>query len=163
MDNYFRETQAHEWILSSQTGAYALSTGNLLNQRKYNGLLIKSDKDFQRVLLVSSIEEEIEGNGEVFYIDSTHYANCIYPEGVLHLVKSWLRPYPVFLYSSVSHNDDILIKKEIMMDEKSSTVLIKYTNLSSDTLHFRIKPKYAMRNHHHLNEAGIWDRVGVHT
>ena len=59
MANYFLETQSHEWILSARNGAYALGTGNLINQRKYNGLLIKSDINFERMLLVSSIEEEV--------------------------------------------------------------------------------------------------------
>jgi len=163
MSGYFLETQSHEWILSAQNGAYALGTGNLINQRKYNGLLTKSDSNFQRVLLVSSIEEEVEWRGESFFLDSSHYNNCIFPEGFLHLVKSWLRPYPVFLYSAVPHNEDILIKKEIMMDENSSTVLIKYTNLSNHKLHFRLRPKFALRNHHYLNEAGTWDRVHVHS
>ena len=163
MANYFLETQSHEWILSSQNGAYALGTGNLINQRKYNGLLVKSDKNFQRALLVSGIEEVVEWRGESFNMDSSHYSNCIFPEGFLHLVKSWLRPYPVFLYSAIPHNEDILIKKEIMMDEITSTVLIKYTNLSTHKLHFRLRPKFAIRNHHHLNEAGTWDRVRTHT
>ncbi|MCL2063809.1 MAG: amylo-alpha-1,6-glucosidase [Candidatus Cloacimonetes bacterium] len=163
MADYFMETQAHEWILSAQNGAYALGTGNLLNQRKYNGLLVKSDSEFQRIMLVSGIEEEINWRGDKFFIDSAHYSNCIYPEGFLHLVKSWLRPYPVFLYSALPHNEDILIKKEIMMHENSSTVLIKYTNLGSHTLHFKLRPKFAMRNHHHLNELGIFDKVMAHS
>ena len=163
MADYFMETQAHEWLLTAQNGAYALGTGNLLNLRKYNGLLVKSDIEFQRIMLVSCIEEEVNWRGDKFFIDSSNYSNCIYPEGFLHLVKSWLRPYPVFLYSSLPHNDDILIKKEIMMDEKTSTVLVKYTNLGSHTLHFKLKPKFAMRNHHHLNESGIFDRIKVHT
>jgi len=163
MSDYFMETQAHEWILSSGTGAYALGTGNLINQRKYNGLLIRSDADFGRILLVSGIEEEIEWRGEAMFLDSSHYNNCIYPEGFLHLVKSWLRPFPVFLYSSLPHNEDILIKKEILMDETTSTVLIKYTNLCKNTLKFRLRPKFALRNHHYLNEAGTWDRVVADT
>ena len=162
MADYFMETQAHEWLLTAQNGAYALGTGNLLNQRKYNGLLVKSDRNFNRFLLVSTIEEKIQWRGDDFFINNSSYSNCIYPEGFLHMVKSWLRPYPVFLYSSVPHNQDILIKKEILMDETSSTVLIKYTNLSAHTLHFKIKPKFAMRNHHYLNEPGTFDRVHVH-
>ena len=162
MVNYFLETQSHEWIVSARNGAYALGTGNLINQRKYNGLLIKSDINFERVLLVSSIEEEVEWRGESFNMDSSNYNNCIFPEGFLHLVKSWLRPYPIFLYSSIPHNEDILIKKEIMMDEATSTVLVKYTNLSSHKLHFRLRPKFAMRNHHHLVDLGTWNRVKIH-
>jgi len=161
MSDYFFETQWHEWILSSHNGAYALGTGNLINQRKYNGLLVSSDPAFQRSLLVSSIEEQIEMGGESCFLDSSHYQNCVFPEGFLHLVKSWLRPYPVFLYSAIPHSDNILVKKEIMMDEESSTVLVKYTNLSNHKLHFRLRPKFALRNHHYLNAAGTWDSISL--
>jgi len=161
MSDYFFETQWHEWILSSQNGAYALGTGNLINQRKYNGLLVGSDAGFNRSLLVSSIEEEIEMGGKSCFLDSSHYQNCVFPEGFLHLVKSWLRPYPVFLYSAIPHSDNILVKKEIMMDEETSTVLVKYTNLSNHKLHFRLRPKFAMRNHHYLNSSGTWNNVVV--
>lgn len=160
MANYFLETQSHEWILSNINGAYALGTGNLVPQRKYHSLLTQSNKNFDRFNLLASMEEMIEWRGESFFLDSNHYNSCIYPEGFLHLVKSWLRPYPVFLYSALPHNDDILIKKEILMDETTNSILIKYTNLSSHRLHFKLRPKLAMRNHHHLNQAGTWD--GAH-
>ena len=41
MNNYFMETHHHEWILTNRRGGYALGTGNLINQRKYHGLLIR--------------------------------------------------------------------------------------------------------------------------
>ena len=163
MANYFLETQSHEWLLSNKLGGYAIGTGNLVPQRKYHSLLTKSNQQFERVSLLSTIEEEIEWRGETFNLDSNHYNNCIFPEGFLHLVKSWLRPYPIFLFSSVPHNDDILVKKELMMDEFTNSILIKYTNLSSHKLHFRIRPKFSLRNHHHLNEPGVWDNEEIIT
>ena len=48
MNNYFMETHHHEWILTNRFGSYALGTGNLINQRKYHGLLIASDSQFLR-------------------------------------------------------------------------------------------------------------------
>ncbi len=154
MADYFLETHHHEWILTNTKGGYALGTGNLVNQRKYHGLLIASDYNFQRRHLVSGIEELVEWRGDSFYLDSNNYSNCIFPEGFLHLVKSWLRPYPVFLYSSLPHNDDILVRKEIMMSEKSNTVMIKYTNLGSHKLHLCLRPKFTMCNHHQINSPG---------
>ncbi|MGI6199040.1 MAG: glycogen debranching enzyme N-terminal domain-containing protein, partial [Candidatus Cloacimonadaceae bacterium] len=47
------ETHHHEWILSNRNGAYALGTGNLINQRKYHGLLIGCDDKFTRLHLVA--------------------------------------------------------------------------------------------------------------
>ena len=154
MSDYFLETQHHEWILTNKYGSYALGTGNLINQRKYHGLLTASDKKLNRASLLTSIEERIEWRGEEIYLDSCNYENCIYPEGFLHLVKSWLRPYPVFLYSSLPHNNDILIRKEIKMDYETNTILISYKNLSKHLIHMKLRPKVDMISHHYLNKPG---------
>ncbi len=163
MSNYFMETQHHEWILTNRLGGYALGTGNLVNQRKYHGLLVAGFDNLERRHLVESMEEKIEWRGEEFYLDSNNYSNCIYPEGFLHLVKSWLRPYPIFLYSTAHHDDAILILKEIMMDRDSNTVMIRYTNLGNHQLHFQLRPKLSMRVHHDLNAPGTWDREQLNT
>jgi len=152
------ETHHHEWILTNKLGGYALGTGNLINQRKYHGLLIASDKDFQRYHLVAGMEEKVEWRGQTLYLDSNNYSNCIYPEGFLCLVKPWLRPYPIFLYSALPHQNDILILKELMMDEDSNTILVKYTNLGHHKLHLTLLPKYTMTPHHELNAPGSLDR-----
>ena len=157
MNNYFMETHHHEWILTNKLGSYALGTGNLINQRKYHGLLIASDKQFNRRHLIAGMEEKVEWRGEIIHLDSNNYSNCIYPEGFLYLVKPWLRPYPIFLYSAIPHQNEILIRKEIMMDADSNTVLVKYTNLGHHKLHFKIHPKYTMAIHHELNQPGSLD------
>ncbi len=157
------ETHHHEWILTNRLGSYALGTGNLINQRKYHGLLIASDERFQRHHLVGGIEEKVEWRGQTVHLDSNNYSNCIYPEGFLCLVKSWLRPYPVFLYSALPHQNDILIRKEIMMDAGTNTVLIKYTNLGHHKLHFNLHPKFTMMLHHELNQPGSLDHLGFDT
>ncbi len=163
MSNYFMETQHHEWILTNRHGGYCLGTGNLVNQRKYHGLLIAGFQNLERWHLVESMEEKIEWRGEEIYLDSNNYSNCIYPEGFLHLVKSWLRPYPIFLYSTAHHDDAILILKEIMMDRESNTVMIRYTNLGDHQLHFQLRPKLSMRIHHDLNAPATWDNEQLNT
>lgn len=145
------ETHHHEWILTNKLGAYALGTGNLINQRKYHGLLIASDKSFNRNHLVAGIEEKVEWRGETMYLDSNNYSNCIYPEGFLHLVKPWLRPYPAFLYSALPHQDEILILKELMMDLDTNSIMVKYTNLGQHKLHFVFNPKFTLCPHHDIN------------
>lgn len=163
MNNYFMETHNHEWILTNRKGGYALGTGNLINQRKYHGLLVSSDENFQRTHLVAGIDETVEWRGITFHLDSNNYSNCVYPEGFLHLVKPWLRPYPAFLYSALPHQNEIMVLKEIMMDEKTNTTLVRYTNLGSHKLHFEFHPKYTMLNHHEVNAPGSLDREQFET
>ncbi len=155
------ETHHHEWILTNKLGAYALGTGNLINQRKYHGLLVAGDGSFTRRHLVAGIEEKVEWRGEILHLDSNNYSNCIYPEGFLHLVKPWLRPYPAFLYSALPHQDEILILKEIMMDAETNTTLVKYTNLGHHRLHFEFHPKFTMCPHHDINAHGSLDFIDI--
>ncbi len=157
MNNYFMETHHHEWLLTSRQGGYALGTGNLINQRKYHGLLVSSDSQFQRQHLVAGLEEKVEWRGEIIHLDSNNYSNCIYPEGFLYLVKPWLRPYPIFLYSALPHQNEILILKELMMDESSNTIMVKYTNLGHHKLHMELHPRYTMLPHHELDAPGSLD------
>lgn len=159
MNNYFMETHNHEWILTNRQGSYALGTGNLVNQRKYHGLLVASKDKLVRQHLVAGIEEKVEWRGESFFMDSTNYSNCIYPEGFLHLVKPWLRPYPIFLYSALPHQNEILVLKEIMMDDESNSTLVKYTNFGSHPLQFELLPKFTMCPHHEINAYGSLDFV----
>jgi predicted glycogen debranching enzyme len=163
MNNYFMETHHHEWILTNKKGGYALGTGNLINQRKYHGLLVAGDKELNRIHLVAGMEEKVEWRGEIIHLDSNNYSNCIYPEGFLYLVKPWLRPHPIFLYSALPHQNDILIRKEIFIDENSNTVMIRYTNLGHHKLHFEFHPKYTMHNHHEINYPGSLDYENFET
>lgn len=157
------ETHHHEWILTNRKGGYALGTGNLINQRKYHGLLIASDENFQRNHLVAGMEEKVEWRGETFNLDSNNYSNCVFPEGFLYLVKPWLRPYPIFLYSALPHQNDILIRKELFMDQDSNTIVIRYTNLGHHKIHLQVHPKYTMINHHEINEPGSLDQEEFET
>jgi predicted glycogen debranching enzyme len=163
MNNYFMETHHHEWILTNKKGGYALGTGNLINQRKYHGLLVAGSQALKRTHLVAGIEEKVEWRGETIHLDSNNYSNCIYPEGFLYLVKPWLRPYPIFLYSALPHQNEILIMKEIFMSEHSNTIVIRYTNLGQHTLHLELHPKYTMHDHHELNKPGSLDSEAFET
>ena len=80
-NEYQRESRHHEWLLTNRIGGYALGYGNFINQRKYDGLLIASQEGFRRVHLLSSLEERIEWVGQVSYLDSSSYPNCIFPNG----------------------------------------------------------------------------------
>ncbi|TYB30524.1 MAG: hypothetical protein FXF47_08760 [Candidatus Mcinerneyibacterium aminivorans] len=154
-DNYKKEVFHHEWILTNNFGGYSLGFGNLINERKYNGLLIAADKTVRNHIVFNQ-EEKVECGIGNFYLDSNSYLDCIYPNGYKHIVKSWLRPYPSVLFSSLPFNEKILILKEIKMHKEKNITLVKYTNLSSQTLYFTVRPKYTLRNHHHINKPGYW-------
>jgi len=158
MDSYYsKEVMHHQWILSNRRGSYAMGFGDLINDRKYDGLLIASDDNLKRTHLVYGAEEEVEWRGNKFFLDSNSYSNCIYPDGYEYIIKTWLRPYPSFLFSSNPANEEILILKEIMMDENENITLVKYSNIGSHPMHISVKPKLTMVEHHTLNSPGSLD------
>ena len=153
------ENAYSEWILSNRLGGYAIGPGNLINTRKYHGLLVASDSELKRVHLVSSVEERIGLKGEFMNLDSSSYQGTIHPDGYTHLVRAWLRPYPSFLFSSSPFSGYILILKEILMDEGTNVTLLRYTNLGTVPLRFFFRYKFTLRDHHRVNSPGTFDRV----
>lgn len=151
----------NEWIMTNGLGGYALGFGNMLNKRKYNGLLISSDNTFKRMHIISSIEEKVELENNYFFMDSNHYKNCIYPNGWEHIVRMWMRPYPAILYSSYPFDKRYLILKEIFMVQGKNAVVVKYTNMFKLWIKLVLRPKFTMRNHHFVNTPGTFDSVRI--
>ncbi len=156
-DGPLYENFYNEWILTNGKGGYALGFGNLINERKYDGILIASDSHLVRQHLVSSIEEKIFFHNSSFYLDSNNYLNIIYPYGYRHILKSYMRPYPFFLYSSYPFNPEVLIAKYIMMHPDKNINIVFYTNLSVDSLNIELKPKFSCRFYHDINKPGTLD------
>ena len=150
----------YEWICTNGIGGYALGSRDLINKRKYHGLLIASYDNLKRIHLVSSIEEKFIFNDKTVFIDSNNYYDTVYPTGYKRILKSWVRPYPSFLYNLADDtNDMIFLLKEIFMPKDSNTVLIRYTNLSGRKIEYRLRPKFTMRDHHWVNKPGTYDTV----
>ncbi len=150
-----------EWILTNGTGAYALGFGNMVNKRKYDGLLIAERHQHKRVHTLATIEEQVESGGTVFPLDSNHYLNCIHPNGAAHIVESWLRPYPCALFSTLPPNPGFVVFKEIFLAEGKNVVVVRYTNRGEQPIELTLRPKFTLRDHHAVNTPGTWDRVGL--
>ena len=152
-----------EWILTNNLGGYALGFGDMINKRKYNGLLISSFDQMKRVHILSSLEEKVESNGAVFDLDSSHYKECIHPTGYKKISRVWLRPYPCALYSTVPPVDNYMILKEMFMIQGKNATVIKYTNRGKFPVFFTLRPKFSMRDHHKVNHVGTWDYTPTRT
>ena len=157
--SFLRAVYHHEWLLTNGIGGYALGLGNLLNERKYNGLLIAGLPNFERLHVLSGLEEMIEWRGHEFNIDANHYPDCIYPQGYEHIVKAWIRPHVSVLYSSYPADRETLLLKEIMMPPGMNAVVVRYRNLGAYPLNLTVRPKFTMRNHHVVLPQGDWDRI----
>ncbi len=149
----------YEWVLTNSLGSYALGASNLINRRKYHGLLISSDRLFKRTHLLSSLEEKVESDGGSFFLDSTNYTGIVHPDGFKRIRAYFLRPYPCFVYTGLSRQFPITIVKTIKMHPELNIVSVKYANIGKNAAHLNIRPKYSIRDHHSVNAPGRWDNT----
>ncbi|MDD5454129.1 MAG: amylo-alpha-1,6-glucosidase [Candidatus Ratteibacteria bacterium] len=158
MENF--EFSQYEWILTNSQGGYALGAANLLNHRKYHGLLVASDLNFKRTHLVSSVEEQLQTkDGMSFFLDANNYHNVIYPHGYKFMVEYFLRPYPSFLYSCNPPSSELLILKTIQMHPFKNICIVKYYNLGKIPFKLVLRPKFTLREHHSVHKTTFWDKV----
>ncbi len=148
----------YEWVLTNSLGGYALGASNMINRRKYHGLLVSSDKFFKRTHLVSSIEELVNDGESDFYLDSSNYPGITHPEGCKRIKTYFLAPYPCFVYSGISPGGGVLIVKTIKMHPEKNVSSVNYKNTGGKTLSLVLRPKFSMRDHHSVTPPGSWNR-----
>ncbi len=146
-----------EWILTNRKGGYAIGPENLLNYRKYHGILIASFEGMKRIHLVGSIEEKISFEDKSFYLDSNHYPGVIYPDGYKHLIFHFLRPFSAFVYSTHPPDEEIIILKTVKMHENENLTVVQYKNMGKKRINLFLRPKFTIRDHHSLHLPGYWD------
>ncbi len=155
----FQKISDREWLLTNGIGGYALGFGNMLNKRKYNGLLIAATDSENKHHILSCMEELVELEGSNFHLDSNHYANCIFPHGYAQILKTWLRPYPCTVYSTTPPMPDLMISRELFMVPGKNAVVVKYNNLGDQAIDLVVRPKFSLRNHYDINLSGTWHRT----
>lgn len=146
-----------EWILTNEKGGYCSGTSQLINSRKYHGILIGGYKNFKRTHLVASIEEKVMVDGREIFLDSNYYPNIIHPDGYRRIIFYFPRPFPVFIYSMDPGSKEGLLLKFLQMHPEQNFVRICYRNLSSRKIELFLRPKFTIRDHHRLNPPNSLD------
>ncbi len=112
-----------EWIIGNGLGGYASSTVIGAGTRTYHGLLVAAPENSPgRVLLLSSLDEELSLNGEVYRLATHKYPGTVSPEGFNYLSKFILAPFPMWVYQP----DVFTVKKKVFMVHNSNTTCILY-------------------------------------
>jgi predicted glycogen debranching enzyme len=135
-----------EWVIANGLGGYASSTLIGAGTRTYHGLLVAAPKSSPgRVLLLSSLDEEISINQETYQLATHKYPGTVYPSGFNYLTKFILAPFPLWVYQT----GDFTVKKKIFMIHNSNTTCILYDIKSrKEGATFRIFPMINSRDFH---------------
>ncbi|PAV12005.1 glycogen debranching protein [Methanosarcina spelaei] len=148
----YEEGIKKEWIVGNGLGGYASSTVIGANTRTYHGLLVASpEKSPGRFVLLSSLDEEISINEEVYRLATHKYPDTVFPSGFNYISKFILVPFPLWVYQF----GDFTIKKKIFMIHNSNTTCILYNIRSRrEGALLRIFPLVNSRNFHYTVRSG---------
>lgn len=147
----YREGIKREWIIGNGLGGYASSTVIGAGTRTYHGLLVAApESSSDRVLLLSSLDEEISIDNDTYRLATHKYPGTVFPTGFNYLSKFILAPFPLWVYQP----DVFTIKKKIFMIHKSNTTCILYDIRSrKEGALLRIFPLINSRNFHYTTRA----------
>lgn len=141
-----------EYLITSEKGLYASSSLCTCHQRKYHGLLVAPQPqiDSENHLLISGIDETIKtGNCSVNF--AIHkYPGLYHPEGQHYIKEFYGTPILKWVYQL----HDIILTKEILLSDKESGALIRYSlEEASGDIELTFVPLMAFRNIHKLCKA----------
>ncbi|MGB9929453.1 MAG: amylo-alpha-1,6-glucosidase [Methanosarcina sp.] len=142
----YEEGIKREWIIGNGLGGYASSTVIGAGARTYHGLLVAAPENSpDRILLLSSLDEEISIDEDVYRLATHKYPGTVFPTGYNYLSKFILSPFPLWVYQT----DVLTIKKKVFMIHKSNTTCILYDIKSrKEGALLRIFPLINSRNFH---------------
>ncbi len=149
----YEEGIKREWITGNGLGGYASSTVIGANTRTYHGLLVAAPRNFHgRVVLLSSLDEEISVNDETYKLAAHKYPENIASNGFNYLLEYSQNPLPFWVYQP----DDFTMKKKVFMVYNSNTTCILYdieSRKEKEAL-LRIFPLINSRDFHYTARSG---------
>ncbi|MBP9758878.1 glycogen debranching enzyme family protein [Candidatus Dojkabacteria bacterium] len=140
----------NEYLLTNNTGSYSSSDYLQGNTRKYHGLLVVSDDDVKRKVIVSTLEERLVFNGtEEEYLSTTTFnPNLVSPNGSVHLINKIIDDKITLDYLV----GEIKVLKQIQMIPKNDQILVSYKISSPFLTNFKITPFLTNRSFHDLSK-----------
>lgn len=141
------ETPFVEWLETNGAGSYAASTACGRNDRRYHGLLVAAlDPPVGRHVLLSKLEETIEGGGQLYELSTNNYRGAVHPRGLDNIQLCARDPFPRVVWKL----DHIQIEKTVAMARRERTVAIRYRLISGGNIKLTLRPLVAFRADHWL-------------
>jgi glycogen debranching enzyme, archaeal type, putative len=152
----YEEGIKREWISGNGLGGYASSTVIGVGTRTYHGLLVAAPENSPgRFVLLSSLDEEITTNEDIYKLAVHKYPDTISPTGFNYLSEFIQNPFPLWVYKP----SDFTIKKKVFMIHNSNTTCILYDIESrkedkEEEALLRIFPLVNSRDFHYTARSG---------
>jgi predicted glycogen debranching enzyme len=149
-----------EFIRANKTGCYASQTIVGTRTRKYHGLLVAPQPQFDsnNHIFLSSLDETLVVQGQHYHLATHQFPSnqggqVFAPRGHKYLEARQMDPIPALTYRI----GDILIRKEMLLAQDEDRLMIRYTVLESGGGAFtmRLLPLLAFRSIHRLSKANL--------
>ena len=138
-----------EWIITNGIGGYSSGTIIGANTRKYHGLLVAAlDENYERFLVLSRLNEEIEMDKKTYSISSNECPGYI--ENGFKYQKCFAKEYlPEFFYDVKG----VQIIKKIGIVHGENKVAVTYTiKAGNNNVKFKLSPIINFRNFHETKD-----------
>ncbi len=140
-----------EYLITNKIGAFSSSTYHSSNTRKYHGLLVVSDSNLFRKVIVNRISEVLlfEDGREVELVKFL-YKDSKIENNISKYVKSFYS-YPYF-HLKYGIGEDIIIEKSILLSDFENSVKVRYLvhNRGESSFKLSVAPFLTNRNFHSL-------------
>ncbi len=148
----YEEGIKREWITGNGLGGYASSTVIGTGTRTYHGLLVAAPENSPgRFLLLSSLDEEISSNEEIYKLAAHKYPDTVCPTGFNYLTEFIHTPFPVWIYQP----GDFTVMKKVFMVHNSNTTCVLYDIESrKEGALLKIFPLVNSRDFHYTSRSG---------
>ena len=148
----YEEGIKREWIIGNGLGGYASSTIIGAGTRTYHGLLVAAPENPPgRTLLLSSLDEEISIDENVYQLATHKYPDSVSPIGFNYLSEFLLTPFPLWVYQV----EDFTVEKKVFMLHNSNTSCILYDiTCKKEGALLRIFPLVNARDFHLTSRSG---------
>lgn len=145
-----------EMLSTNRAGGYMNTTIVCCNTRKYHGLVVcpKPDsEDEENYVLLSSLDESITHEGQVFNLAIHRFSGIYDPRGHKYITDFKYTPTPTITYRVGS----VIIKKELLWLHSNTQLLIRYTVIDAPgAIRLKLRPFLAFRNVHTVTQANVF-------
>jgi predicted glycogen debranching enzyme len=148
----YEEGIKREWIIGNGLGGYASSTVIGVSTRTYHGLLVAAPENSPgRFVLLSSLDEEISTDEDIYKLAVHKYPGTVSPTGFNYLSEYTQNPFPLWVYQP----GDFIVKKKIFLVHNSNMACILYDIESKkEEAVLKIFPLINSRDFHYTTRSG---------
>ena len=140
----------NEYLLTNQIGGFSSSDLVEGNTRKYHGLLIVSDENLNRKVIVGSVEEKVTINGKEYFLNAARYKSGVKsPDGLKYIQKTIIKSNAIAIEYLV---EGLKIIKEINLSQENNSITLKYEISNSMPIKLDVSPFVTNRSIHSLKK-----------